>query len=159
MTTTTTASDQSGARRLRAVPPPNTRKTGAASQAPLGVVGQVRTACRPGNRLATLLGGFLGGGVPIAAWQLAHGEIDPGRSLFTQIAAWLVLGGLLFSAATVLEWGRAAFGSGVKALGFTLLLEGVLTCAHTPWLSVAGLVYLVAINAVATGVRLSAKGS
>jgi hypothetical protein len=75
--------------------------------------------------------------------------------IYAQLPAWLVVGGLLFSALTVCQWAREAFGSPWKALGFTVLLEGILTFAHTPWLSVASVCYLVAINATATGVRLS----
>jgi hypothetical protein len=123
--------------------------------APTGVVAQVRCALQPHNRLATALGALLGGGVPVASYQLAHHEVDPSQPLWAQLSAWLVLGGLLFSAITVCSWGKLAFGSRYKAVGFTVLLEGVLTCAHTPWLAAAGLCYLVCINAVATGVRLS----
>jgi hypothetical protein len=48
-----------------------------------------------------------------------------------------------------------AFASGWKAAGFCVLLEGVLLVSRTPWLSVAALAYLCAINGIATGVRLS----
>jgi len=122
----------------------------------LGVVAQVRIALRRENRLATVLGGLLGGGVPCASFQLAHHEVDWSRPLWTQVSVWLVGGGLLFSALTVYQWGKLAFASPWKALGFTLLLEGVLTCAATPWLTWGALCYLAAINATATGVRLSA---
>jgi hypothetical protein len=121
----------------------------------LGVVGQVREAVKRKNRLAATLGALIGGGVPVASYQLAHAEIDPSRALWAQLPAWLVLGGLLNSALTVFHWARSAFGSGAKALGFAVLLEGVLTFSRTPWLSIGALVYLVAINATATGVRLS----
>jgi hypothetical protein len=135
--------------RLRVVPKePRTRRE-------LGVVGQVRAALKPRNRLATTLGALLGGGVPMASWQLAHHEVDATLPIYAQLPAWLVVGGLLFSALTVCQWAREAFGSPWKALGFTVLLEGILTFAHTPWLSVASVCYLVAINATATGVRLS----
>lgn len=122
------------------------------------VVSQVREAARPRNRLATTLGGILGGGVPVATYVLSHREVVVGATpLYAQLPAWLVLGGLLFSALTVYQWGRAAFGSAAKAAGFAVLLEGVLTCSSTGWLSVGALAYLVAINAAATGVRLSVQ--
>ena len=38
---------------------------------PVGIVDQVRTACRRENRLATLLGALLGGFVPLA-WRLCR---------------------------------------------------------------------------------------
>jgi len=142
--------------RLRAVSQPPPARTPRTTRPPrTDVVSQVRAALQPKNRLATALGALLGGGVPVATYVLSHREVTADAPLYAQIPAWLVLGGLLFSALTVTQWGRAAFGSGWKALGFTVLLEGVLTCSATPWLSAGALVYLVAINAAATGVRLS----
>lgn len=55
---------------------------------------------------------------------------------------------------TVYKWGRIAFGMPVKAVGFCVLLEGVLVASSTPWLSCGALVYLCAINAIATGCNL-----
>jgi hypothetical protein len=125
---------------------------------PPGVVKQVRIALRPANRLASFLGAVLGGGVPVASYQLAHHEVTRALPLWAQLPAWLVAGGLLFSALTVYQWGRLAFGSPYKALGFAVLLEGVLVASTTPWLSLGALGYLVAINGTACGCILSTRG-
>jgi len=93
--------------------------------------------------------------VPVASYQLAHHEVVPGAALYAQPAAWMVLGALCFSALTVYGWAKMAFGSGVKALGFVVLLEGVLVASQTPWLALGALGYLVAVNGVATGCRLA----
>jgi hypothetical protein len=122
-----------------------------------GVVDQVRLALKARNRLAASLGAVLGGFVPIASYTLAHGEIDASHPLYAQLPAWLVVGALLFSARSVYAWGRQAFGEAVKALGFVVLLEGVLVASQTPWLSCAALAILVAVNAVATAVGLVAR--
>ena len=144
--------------RLRAVSePPAARPPRAPKPPRTDVVSQVRAAVQPKNRLATALGALLGGGVPVATYVLSHHEVTQADPLYAQLPAWLVLGGLLFSALTVYQWGRMAFGSGAKALGFAVLLEGVLTCSATPWLSAGALAYLVIINATATGVRLSVQ--
>jgi hypothetical protein len=135
-------------------PPSRNSRPPKAKDAP-SVVSQVRTALRPQNRLATSLGALLGVGVPVGSYQLAHHEVDAGSSLLWQVPAWLVVGGLLFSALTVYRWGRVAFASPTKAVGFCVLLEGVLVFSSTPWLSFGALVYLCAINAVATGCNLS----
>jgi hypothetical protein len=121
-----------------------------------GVVAQVKVALRPRARLATALGFLLGGFVPLATFEVAHREIgaDP---LYSQLASYLVLGGLFFSMATVYAWGKLAFKVPVKALGFVVLLEGVMVTSHIGWLSVAALAYLVCINGIATGCTL-AKG-
>lgn len=136
---------------------PNLRVVGApragSPRRPLGVLGEVRLACHPKNRLAALLGGLLGGGVPVASYWLAHHELSRGPLVWV-----LVGGGLVFSALTVVRWGVHAFGSAVKAVGFTVLLEGVLVGSATPWLALGALAYLVAINAVATGTQLALGG-
>jgi hypothetical protein len=119
-----------------------------------GVVAQVRLAFRPRARLATLLGCLLGGFVPLASFVVAHREANF-ADLHGWIADFLVLGGLVFSAKTVREWGVLAFNDGRKALGFVVLIEGVSTLSQTPWLAITALSYLIGINAVATGCTLS----
>jgi VIT1/CCC1 family predicted Fe2+/Mn2+ transporter len=126
----------------------------AAKVVDTGVVAQVRTAFADKNRLATFAGFLLGGLVPMATFFVAHFEVtgllDP-RAL-------LVLGGLLFSAKTVYSWSRLAFQNASKALGFVVLVEGVMIFSATAWLSWVCLGYLVVINGIATGCLLS-KGN
>lgn len=142
-------SEQSGAR-----PTPRPRNTRA--PAPLSVVDQVREACKPRNRLATVLGFALGGVIPIASYHVAHAEIDSARPLYSQLSTYIVVGCLTFSAPTVLNWARRAFGgSWVKALGYVVALEALLVASQTAWLGYTMLVFLVAINGIATGARLS----
>jgi hypothetical protein len=85
----------------------------------------------------------------------AHEEIALTRSLWTQPAVLIVLGGLLFSAFTVYHWCRQAFRSRVKAVGTVLLLEGVMITSHTAWLALVALGYLIAINGIATACNLA----
>ena len=79
--------------------------------------------------------------------------------LYTQKALYLVLGGLAYSAKTVWQWGTVAFQNAFKAFGFVVLLEGVMVTSHILWLSITALVYLMAINGIATGCNLTAKAS
>ncbi len=118
-----------------------------------GVVECVRKALRPENRLATFIGSVLGGFVPVSCFVLAHIEIA--KEFYTDPKTFLLLGGLVFSAKTVYQWGKMAFRDGSKALGFVLLIEGVMVFAATGWLSQLALGLLVVINAVATGATLS----
>jgi hypothetical protein len=69
----------------------------------------------------------------------------------------IVYAGLLFSALTVLGWSTNMFGSKAKALGFTLLLEGIMMTSSAAWLTAIALTYLVLINAVANGCRLALR--
>jgi uncharacterized membrane protein len=99
--------------------------------------------------LATLVGCVLGGFVPLASYVLAHLP-SPSTALWG-----LVVGGLLFSAKTVWQWGLLAFADPWKASGFVLLIEGVMVLSPVPWLAVTALALLVAINAIATGCTLA----
>lgn len=121
----------------------------------LGVVDQVVLACKPKNRLATAMGFALGGVVPVATYLVAHLELNSDAPLYSQIAAYLVLGGLVFSAKTVFAWAKAAFADAYKAAGFVVLLEGVMVLSHIPALPLILLAFLVSINGVATGCLLS----
>lgn len=121
---------------------------------PLGVVDQVREALKPKARLATFLGFMLGGFVPLASFIVAHYEVSTAEGYF-QMGTLLVLGGLVYSAKTVFDWGRLAFTSGFKSLGFCVLMEGVMITSHTAWLSFLALGYLIGINGIATGVKLA----
>ena len=67
----------------------------------------------------------------------------------------IVYAGLLFSALTVLGWSANMFGSKVKALGFTLVLEGIMMASNAAWLTAIALTYLVLINAAANRCRLA----
>ena len=118
----------------------------------LTVIHQVRRAFMPGARLAGFTGLIIGGFVPVATWSLVHFEVSKIPALWL-----LVAGGLLYSALTVFQWGVSAFGNAFKAVGFCVLLEGILTFSHTFSLSVAGLTVLVFINAVSAACALQIR--
>lgn len=121
----------------------------------LGVVDQITLAFKARNRVATLVGFLLGGVVPVATYLEAHVDLDELLPLHTQVATYLVLGGLAFSAKTVYEWAKLAFDNAIKAAGFVVLLEGVMITSDVPVLPLALLAVLVGINGVATGCLLS----
>lgn len=121
-----------------------------ASPPELGIVDQVRAACARRNRWPMACGAILGGFVPVASYVVAHYEAPERHALIA-----LVVGGLAYSALSVYGFARLAFGSAVKALGFVLLLEGVMVFSGIPALGLASLVLLVGINAISTGVRLA----
>jgi hypothetical protein len=132
------ASDQSIASVPKApvakVAAPKTRKQPTAAPIKINAA-QKRTI---GQVMAAVASGFL----PIASFVLAHYESK------TQPMLWiLVAAALMFSAPTLAKWAEKWCGSQVKAWGFTVLLEGVMVASHTEWLSYAGLVILVVINA------------
>lgn len=118
----------------------------------LTVIQQVRRAFAPGARLAGFIGLAIGGFVPVATYTVVHCECAEYPSLW-----WLVLGGLVYSALTVFTWASSAFGSRIKAAGFCVLLEGILTFGHTRALGLSALAMLVFINAVSAACALQVR--
>lgn len=113
---------------------PKTRKQ--ATAAPIKInAAQKRTI---GQIMASVAAGFL----PIASFVMAHYESKTNPLLWVLVAA-----ALMFSAPTLADWANKWSGNKYKAWGFTILLEGVMVASHTEWLSFAGLIILVAINA------------
>lgn len=120
----------------------------------ISVVDQVWLASQNDNLPATIVGFLLGGFVPVATYTQAH---ELGDRMFSDPLGFLVLGGLLFSCYTVVAWGKNAFSSLLKAVGFVLLVEGSMTFSHVKWVALAALAFLVVINGVATGVNLALR--
>ncbi len=118
------------------------------------IVEQVRIAISKGNKIAMAMGFLLGAIVPIATFSIAHYEVNAALPLYLQMPSLLVLGGLCFSAKTVFDWAKTAFKHPVKALGFVLLIEGVMTFSTNYYLSIVALVYLIVVNGLATGCNL-----
>lgn len=119
----------------------------------MGVIDQIRIAMK--NPLAAFAGFILGGFVPVATFSISH--LD--KTLNEYVMWALVIGGLIYSALTVFGWAKSAFDNALKAVGFVVLIEGVMTLSGLPMLSYAALGLLVVINGIATGANLSIKGS
>ena len=139
--------------RNRSNPQPGSRVRG-----PM-ILKEVRAAA--GNKTALLGGILLGGYIPFSVYWLMHREAPasvPLCELAGQPVAFahlLVLGGLAYSAKTVYQWGRAVFADRFKAVGFTLLVEGILTFGHSDCLIFPALGILILINGIAACTRLA----
>lgn len=128
----------------------------------LPISDQIKKATQKTNRRSMIAGCLLGAFVPCAVFLLSHsGPIEDAGGVFKAAVEFpylvvLILGGLIFSANSVARWGYQAFGqSWIKAIGFVILVEGTLIFAPMQWLSMIALVYLVSINALATGTTLA----
>lgn len=119
----------------------------------MSVVDQVWLASRRDNIPATFVGFLLGGIVPLMSYMQAHHDVS--KDWMTDPKSLLVIGGLIFSFYTVNAWGKAAFNSSLKALGFVVLVEGTMVFSSISWLAIVALVFLITINGIATGVALS----
>jgi len=112
------------------------------------VLAQLRTAFT-GHPLAFLVALPFGGFVPLAVWCLTH---------LQTIQPWdwaLIAGGALFSSLTVIQWGQRILLNTPKAIGFAVLVEGVMITAETQWLAIAALGLLIVINSVACSVAIT----
>ena len=122
----------------------------------MSVVDQIVLAFSRDNRLATIFGGVWGGIIPVATYLEVHVDWDPSRPLYILVViAFIVAGGLLYSAKTVFAWAKRAFGDPWKAFGFVVLLEGVMVTSQVPVLPLVLLGILVATNGIATACTLS----
>jgi len=115
------------------------------------VISQIKLAFS--NPLPLIIGALIGALVPLATYTVGHREL--GSEGWASVPGMIVIGGCLFSAITVYKWGERAFGCAVKAAGFVVLSEGVMTFSQTFWLSLIVLGFLIAINAVANGANLA----
>lgn len=84
--------------------------------------------------------------IPCAAWFVAHFEIEKGFSDWKNPLWVIVLAALCYSAPSVAGWAKSWAGSWTKAIGFTVLLEGVLVSLHSPWFHGSALFLLSGIN-------------
>lgn len=109
------------------------------------------------NKLPTAIGFLLGGFVPLAIFFVSHYEAcSMAEFTLAKSGPWaLVLGGMGYSAQTVFQWAKMAFSSGWKSAMFCVLVEGTMVSSHIAWLSIVALTYLVIINGVSTGCRLT----
>lgn len=119
----------------------------------LPVINQIKVSLLRSNRMAFTIGMFLGGLVPFVTFMLAHYYVAENPVLWL-----LVGGGLLFSAMTVFQWGRMAFGNPWKSAGFVVLLEGVMTFTDI-YLAGLALATLIFINATATACKLAMESA
>lgn len=131
--------------------PDSLRGPGPAADA--DVIGQVKLAFA--HPLPLVFGAAIGALVPIATYVVGHAELaDAG---WASVPGAIVAGGCAFSAITVYAWGRRAFDSALKAAGFVILAEGVMSFSTTTWLGLVMLGMLIAINAIANGANLAVR--
>lgn len=96
------------------------------------------------NTLAAASAAF----IPLAVYVIAHKALAMGATIEALPLAILALGGLVYSAPSVYAWARSWAGAPAKAVGFTVILEGVMTVGTVTWLATVSLVVLMLVNAL-----------
>lgn len=127
---------------------------------------QISTASKKENLLATVIGALLGAIVPVMVFAVSHklpALYSSAEQLKFYFLLGICLGGCAFSFKSVYQWGHLAFQQdNLKAIGFSLLLEGCLIMsgleASLAWLGWVALAYLMAINAISAGCAIACEG-
>lgn len=119
-------------------------------KAPAKKKAKVSKAAR--NTVRAVIASIAASYLPIATYLVAHHETKA-----NPLAWLLVIGGLTYSAPTLIAWAKSWVGHGktkaaerlfwAKAVGFTGLLEGVMVGSSNDVLALCGLGILVLINA------------
>ncbi len=125
-----------------------------------GILLNIRKSFQKQNRLALLLGAGIAGALPVITYVLIHSELDWASPFMQQPKAWLALGGLSFSSLSLFAWARVVFKHDVewlgvvKALGFTVLLEGSAALSSSKAVSLGALLLVVFVNAINAAMNL-----
>lgn len=133
---------------------PKRTSTTSAIRNNAGIVEQVKVAFSREHRLAALIGVLVGAIVPLGTFMLAHYQVNRAAP-WADPAAYIALGGLMYSAGTVYQWGLLALRKTYKAIGFVVIVEGLMIASQMQWLSVTALAYLILINGIATGTTIA----
>jgi hypothetical protein len=122
-------------------------------------VARVRATFQKGNRLAAAAGTVGGSAIPLGVFSIVH-TLPEGLMQRVGLLS-VATGGLVFSARSVYDMGMSFFQARSKALGFVVLMEGVMSLAQllrVSWVawsaSIFALTVLMAANGVSTAVNL-----
>jgi len=139
----------------------------AGKTAPLSILEQVKALGDSRNRVAFTVGGIVGAFVPFAVFVLSYHVMGESHnpvtawqsSLENKMLLALIAAGGVFSAKSVFGYGLSAFaGDRWKAVGYAILIEGVLLLSPYLFLKILAGLYLLGINAIATGANLMERG-
>lgn len=123
----------------------------------ISITEQITRAFKKRNRLPFFIGAGMGSFVPIAIFCLTQYTMGESHDIVQGVMEYpwlmgLIFGGCVFSAKSVFQWSCAAFAKDkVKAAGFVILLEGCMILAPILVLKVIAGLFLVMINAFASG--------
>lgn len=132
---------------------------------PISITRQLALAVQPQNRLATGIAALMGFIVPLSVYSVTH-ELPrtyASEGIGAKFVFLCILGiaGCVFSAKSVFQWGKLVFADTFKAIGFAVLLEGILSASgivsDSLWFKVLGMIslaYLMLINAINCGTNI-----
>lgn len=132
----------------------------------ISIIRQLNLVVLKGNRLACAIGALMGFVVPLMVYAVTHElpgiykESGVVSLPFLALSA-MAVAGCVFSAKSVYQWGVLAFADRFKAVGFAILLEGMLAMSgivHESqwmrWLGAVALAYLMLVNAISSATNI-----
>ena len=103
-------------------------------------------------KLETILAAVAAAFVPVGVFVTSHKALTTGSAPL----AVLSIAGLVYSIPSVVAWAQKWTGHRAKAIGFTVMLEGIMTISGEPWLAGIALAILAGVNAMIAATNVSA---
>lgn len=111
------------------------------------IVRSMKTTTTTSNKLETLLASAAASFIPVGVFFTSHKAL--GMSLSQSWPLWIIsIAGLIYSIPSVVSWAQSWTGTRSKAIGFTVMLEGLMVLSGEMWLSVVALLLLGGVNAM-----------
>jgi len=99
------------------------------------------------NRFEIILASIAASFIPVGVFFTSHKALS--GHISTTWSLWIIsLAGLAYSIPSVVTWAQSWTGSKAKAIGFTIMLEGLMVGSGEPWLSIISLILLGGVNAM-----------
>jgi len=99
------------------------------------------------NNFETVLASIAASFIPVGVFFTSHKALA--GHISTTWSLWIIsLAGLAYSIPSVVTWAQSWTGSKAKAIGFTIMLEGLMVGSGEPWLSIISLILLGGVNAM-----------
>ena len=118
----------------------------------------MKTTTTASNKFETLLASAAASFIPVGVFFTSHKAM--GTSLSQAWPLWIIsVAGLIYSIPSVVAWATSWTGSKAKAIGFTVMLEGLMVGSGEMWLSVVSLLLLGGVNAMIAAHKVKAMKS
>lgn len=116
------------------------------------------TTSTTSNKFETLLASAAASFIPVGVFFTSHKALLGPISTTWPLVV-ISLAGLIYSIPSVVTWAQSWTGSKAKAIGFTVMLEGLMVGSGEMWLSVISLLLLGGVNAMIAAHKVKAMKS
>lgn len=110
------------------------------------------------NKFETLLASAAASFIPVGVFFTSHKALAGSFSSTWPLMV-ISLAGLIYSIPSVVAWAQTWTGTRSKAIGFTVMLEGLMVGSGEMWLSIISLFLLGGVNAMIAAHKVKAMKS